>query len=364
MKLRKARIDNFKGVKECEIDFLDSATPRRITAILGDNGSGKTTVLQAIGLLLSLASRKSQSPETFAWHGFLAERLGTLGVTHVELDVEFDDEERKTTLMLFDKWEGSLSPAERSRLQPKIPHDERYLTLSYSAGEFRCNKGPRGLNQFAGREYIRALVRTQQEYWQDYRRVGDVFWYDQMRNIGRILHQKVPNGESIEYPETWTIGMEQLREFLIVEWSYHLSGHQRREFIPEIEKKLNHVFPDLRLRGSAPKYVGVSGTSGVAESYFFMERDGKQFDISEMSSGEQAVFPLIYEFVRLSIAKSIVLIDELELHLHPPEQQRLLTSLRQIGPDCQFIITTHSPFLEGAIPREEQVRLKGGTLCL
>jgi len=314
MKLRKARIENFKGVEKCEMDFISSATPRRITAILGDNGSGKTTVLQAIGLLLSLASRKTQAPETFAWHGFLAERLGTLGTTLVELEVEFDDDERKATRMLFDKWESSLSPAERSRLQPKIPHDEKILTLSYRAGEFECNRGPRGLNQFAGREYISSLVKTQPEYWQEYRRVGDVFWYDQMRNIGRILHRKEPNGDAIEYPETWKIGMEQLREFLIVEWSYHLSGHQRREFIPEIERKLHHVFPDLRLRGSAPKFVGVSGTSGVAESYFLMERGGRQFDISEMSSGEQAVFPLIYEFVRLAIARSIVLIDELELH--------------------------------------------------
>jgi predicted ATP-binding protein involved in virulence len=83
-----------------------------------------------------------------------------------------------------------------------------------------------------------------------------------------------------------------------------------------------------------------------------------------MSSGEQAVFPLIFEFTRQNIAKSIVLIDELELHLHPPQQQALLSALRKLGPDCQFIISTHSPYLEKAIPEEEEIRLPGGRRCL
>jgi predicted ATP-dependent endonuclease of OLD family len=83
-----------------------------------------------------------------------------------------------------------------------------------------------------------------------------------------------------------------------------------------------------------------------------------------MSSGEQAVFPLIYEFVRLDIRRSIVLIDELELHLHPPEQQRVLAALPKIGGDCQFFITTHSEFLTSTIPADRIVRLEKGLRCL
>jgi predicted ATP-binding protein involved in virulence len=83
-----------------------------------------------------------------------------------------------------------------------------------------------------------------------------------------------------------------------------------------------------------------------------------------MSSGEQTIFSLLYDFVRLDIANSVVLIDELELHLHPPAQQALYASLPRLGPDCQFIITTHSEFLSGVIPNEEIVRLEGGRPCL
>jgi predicted ATP-dependent endonuclease of OLD family len=63
-----------------------------------------------------------------------------------------------------------------------------------------------------------------------------------------------------------------------------------------------------------------------------------------MSSGEQVIFSMLYQFVSQNIARSIILIDE--LHLHPPQQQALYANLYKLAPECQFIITTHSPYLE------------------
>jgi predicted ATP-dependent endonuclease of OLD family len=79
-----------------------------------------------------------------------------------------------------------------------------------------------------------------------------------------------------------------------------------------------------------------------------------------MSSGEQAVFSVMYDFVRQRIAHSVVLIDELELHLHPPQQQSLYNALRKIGPSCQFILTSHSPYLDDIISAEDKIRLYEG----
>ena len=92
VKLRRAHIQNFKGVRECVLEFQPDpgAPPRRLTALVGDNGSGKTTVLQAIALTISLATRRTRTPESLRWHGFLAERLGTLGPTRVELEILLD----------------------------------------------------------------------------------------------------------------------------------------------------------------------------------------------------------------------------------------------------------------------------------
>lgn len=115
---------------------------------------------------------------------------------------------------------------------------------------------------------------------------------------------------------------------------------------------------------SSRGYIGASGPFGANDFYFLLEAQGRTYDLAEMSSGEQAVFPLVYEFVRLDISNSIVLIDELELQLHPPEQQRLLASLPRLGASCQFVISTHSPYLTDAIPNEHGIRLEGGSRCL
>ena len=83
-----------------------------------------------------------------------------------------------------------------------------------------------------------------------------------------------------------------------------------------------------------------------------------------MASGEQVVFALFFELILQRMSHSIVLIDELELHLHPPEQQTLLRALRRSDLDNQYIITTHSRELEEVIPNDDEVRLPGGNLCL
>ena len=51
-------------------------------------------------------------------------------------------------------------------------------------------------------------------------------------------------------------------------------------------------------------------------------------------------------------ASGIVLIDEIDLHLHPSWQQRILPDLMRTFPNIQFIVTTHSPQVISAIPAE------------
>src|SRR5262249_28426613 len=116
MKLQRALIRNFKGVRELEIDFSSpyEAEPRQLTCLLGDNGSGKMTILQAIALPLSLATRRTASPDQFDWAGFLAERVASLGSTRVELDVRFEPDEIGRARELFRIWLGIQSGLSRS----------------------------------------------------------------------------------------------------------------------------------------------------------------------------------------------------------------------------------------------------------
>ncbi len=51
-------------------------------------------------------------------------------------------------------------------------------------------------------------------------------------------------------------------------------------------------------------------------------------------------------------AEAVVLIDELELHLHPTWQRRIVRNLSETFPKCQFIATTHSPQIVGEVPHD------------
>ena len=193
-------------------------------------------------------------------------------------------------------------------------------------------------------------------YWQCFQAVNGY-------NLGSLLFDERELDNNRVTREGWNSGVEQLRRFLITWWAHHTTPHKRgRDNIIPLQELVNRVFPGTQFIGVMPR--DNFGSESGEDSYFLLDRNGRVYDLAEMSSGEQAVFPLAYEFVRLDIKRSIVLIDELELHLHPPEQQRLLAALPKIGPDCQFLITTHSEFLTSAIPNEQEVRLNRGTRCL
>ncbi|HYO70352.1 MAG TPA: AAA family ATPase [Archangium sp.] len=55
--------------------------------------------------------------------------------------------------------------------------------------------------------------------------------------------------------------------------------------------------------------------------------------------------------------EGLVLIDEIDLHLHPKWQLGLIPTLKRVFPKLQFIVTTHSPMLLPGLSREEVVIL-------
>ncbi len=377
MKLKHVVIENFKGVRA--VEFPTEASPhalRSLTALLGDNGSGKTSVLQAIALTLSMATRRTRVMSSFNWHGFLPERVPSLGPTFVELLVVFEPEEIDLTSELFVAWQESLPPERRQTMRIVPPSRHTEVILRFEQGRVSSPQGFEAVNQFLGRYYVKTLKDARPELRSSFAKLGDVFWFDQHRNLGTLMAEDMASEgrfrarwQGVDVPsegeirEGWHAGVEQLREYLVGWWGFHTTpGRRGKDFIDPLQNSFQTVFPGTRFVGIMPRGGDTSGRAN--DFYFLIDRDGRVYDLAEMSSGEQAVFPLVYEFVRLDIKRSVVLIDELELHLHPPEQQRLLSALPRIGPDCQFIITTHSEFLSSAIPNEQEVRLDRGTRCL
>jgi predicted ATP-binding protein involved in virulence len=92
----------------------------------------------------------------------------------------------------------------------------------------------------------------------------------------------------------------------------------------------------------------------------------------QLSDGERGILTLVLDLARrLSLAnpklrdplrdgKAIVLIDELDLHLHPRWQRTIVQKLTETFPACQFIATTHSPQIIGEVPPENIILLEYG----
>jgi hypothetical protein len=332
--------------------------------------------LQAIALTLSLATRRTRYPIDFRWHGFLPERVASQGPTFVEITVDLDQEEVNITRRLFQEWYDAQASDWRQTHRVVEPSDLRQVHLVYEGGRVSSPQGLAAVNQFLGRYYIKWLARTVPERKELYAQLGDVFWFDQYRNLGTVLAEREPEGRERgrdtetwgrdREPESWGAGVEQLREYLVGWWAYAYSGNivtgPGKKYIKDLEKRFAELFPGTQFRGTVPR-EGVSAPS-AKDFYFLLEREDRLYDLAEMASGEQAVFSLLYDFVRLNIAHSVVLIDELELHLHAPAQQALYAALPKLGADCQFFITTHSDYLTAIIPDEQEVRLQGGRRCL
>jgi hypothetical protein len=369
MKLSHIHIENFKGIKELDIPLTteQGGNPRRLTCLIGDNGSGKTTALQAIALTLSLATRRTRYVTDFRWHGFLPERVSSQGETFVELTILLDPEEINLTHALFREWYDAQSSDWKQTHRVVDPSDYREVRLVYEKGRVSSPQGLAAVNQFLGRYYVKWLAMTRPTLKEKFVQLGDVFWFDQYRNLGTVLmDRETDSSERPKEAESWGVGVEQLREYLVGWWAFYTSDPsirgQGKNYIKDLEKKFAELFPGTHFRGTRPR-EGIVAPS-AKDFYFLLEREDRLYDLAEMASGEQAVFSLLYDFIRLNICRSIVLVDELEMHLHPPAQQALYSTLPKLGSDCQFFITTHSEFLTGIIPKEQKVRIQGGRRCL
>ena len=83
----------------------------------------------------------------------------------------------------------------------------------------------------------------------------------------------------------------------------------------------------------------------------FRNERGASVSLTALSEGERAVLLIFGELaIRSPKGGGLVLIDELEQHLHPRWQRAALEALVALLPSAQFIFTTQSPYLAACAP--------------
>jgi predicted ATP-binding protein involved in virulence len=115
------------------------------------------------------------------------------------------------------------------------------------------------------------------------------------------------------------------------------------------------VFQNIRVEND-------EATNGNLEN-LCIDKNGVTFNLAQLSKGEQFILLLVADIAqRLAIANpsrenalegnGIVLIDEMEIHLHPAWQREVLPCLLKTFPNIQFFITTYSPQIVSSIDKK------------
>lgn len=138
-----------------------------------------------------------------------------------------------------------------------------------------------------------------------------------------------------------------------------------------VKGAMEHCFS--RLTGIEDVRVLVNpDTFAIEIEYRLDEKGSVKIPLEQLSDGYRCALSLIGDIAYrmatlnpqlsgevLKETEGVVLIDEVDLHLHPEWQQRILTDLVEIFPKVQFIVTTHAPAIINSTPRGELLVIDG-----
>lgn len=342
MKVKSLKICNYKRfVEPYNCDFHDE-----LTLLLGSNGSGKTSIMQMIAAMVGTATQELKNPSDLNWAGFNFDLINSNRLPlNAQLQVVFSNIELISTQALYD-----ALPENNKQLRAVRPSTERNVQLTFNYNHNTVDAATSAQKfQFKGYSYAKmnAKFNASKSIFDN---VGSIYWYSEERNAKsfKLDGSKKPNEDDI-------------RSFLSNSYLFHNNiqtgrwslKDDQRDIFSDLENNFKQVFPDRSFIGPVPRNGG-----DALQSAWFMLSDGtNQYEISEMSAGERAIFPILFDFANWKINNSIILIDELELHLHPPLQQAFLRALPLLGQNNQFIISTHSDYIASLVDEAQIIRL-------
>jgi predicted ATP-binding protein involved in virulence len=328
MKLESLKLTNFRGFREFEITF-----DPQFTVLLGGNMAGKTAVLDAATvaispILESFCIRNIEEDEVrrvVTSSGGIPELQKTFPVV-IEPKVLVADLALQHPR--WDRWQLTYDEAERGT---------RINRLAYTV-----------LNRSLGEDLPVIAQYSVQRYWDRNKSADDV------RGIGSRYD-----------------GYESC--FNISSTHATLAGWMRKQTLVQLQRGGGYVQPQLAAVEAAVKCCIADAT----RFWYDVEYDELRL---ELADGDIQSFTMLSEGVRNMVAmiadiawraavlnpqhgsqanlltEGVVLIDEIDLHLHPAWQRRVVGDLVRTFPRIQFIVTTHSPQIVASV-RRDQVRL-------
>jgi len=352
MKIKELELNNFRGFEHLKIEFPDN----NLAVFIGTNGSGKSSVLDALGVLLVSLIKEVLKKNQYD--------LPTIGLLFNENKINNNDINTfKKELKIF---------LATSDLQEIVI--QNYREKPWGNNKFHnINKQDINLDQNGS---IPTLIHY---------RVNRIVQSLTKTENNDLVKERIHLSKLHAYANALNSGITQFNDFIV--WFKEAIEDENAEKIRResfeyrdtrlevvrqaLKKLLNNLSSDLyenlriiRLNNGQFIFEGLD-----REFLLAINKNGIELDINQLSDGEKTLIMLVCDIARrLTIAnptlknklegEGVVMIDEIELHLHPKWQRNVLPALQKTFPNIQFIVTTHSPQVLGGVERESVFILK------
>jgi len=360
MKLISLTLTNFRGFEQIEIVFADD-----LTVIAGVNGIGKSSLLSAAAVvashLLPFISHAKQENLELTSDDIHADKPAlTSSALWMTAGGPFNAQVVRSV--------GDPSKTEGyQQRRDQIRRDLREVTKG-SKEEVELNEEIR---------YLGELLRPEADHF-SYQGEGAASTYlARIREFGEplVIHysteryfrgmpKKLLDVKPLSASDANTDALSgkevKLNDF--ANWFRFVQAGEDARFGKQLLGMLDKAITTL-----LPGFSGLQLVQGTMP-HFTVVKAGKTMKLGQLSDGEQGLLALVFDLTRrLAIANpktknplvegvAVVLIDEIELHLHPTWQRQVLRHLQEIFPGCQFVYTTHSPQVIGQV-KPEKLRL-------
>lgn len=330
MKVKTIKVSDFKGIDNLEIPFEGKST-----IIFGVNGVGKSTILRAIDLIYA---------NIISWLVSSNKKLAQLeyddisyGKSRAEIDVvfNFSDGNQKEYTRWISRSMGRRHKANELRELVNL-FKEYYIENGYDDGEGNwiekedMKNMPVFVNYGVNRSVFDVPLRASRKEQ-----------FTKMSAFDKAIESKI---------DFRTLFM----------WFRNQEDIENQEKV-----RKNADYEDKSL--SAVKKAMLAMLDGFEDIHIDrkplamkVKKNGRYLKINQLSDGEKCTIALFGDLARrMALAnpqlsnplngEGVVLIDELDLHMHTSWQRKVMRVLKNTFPNIQFIITTHSPQILGEL---------------
>ncbi len=355
MNLQRLHLRNFRGFADLTLEFGD-----RLTVIIGDNGAGKTAILDAIAI---------------GFGRFLTKLPGITGLTSKETDLRVSKGERREPVLLI-TWEA-LTINRELIAWANIRRRDSTVSAIQIRKEITAQLGKLfvlGVREID--DYALKLVQADTENQPYFLPV--IAYYGTNRAVRQEVQRRRGFKKDFARFDALRGALDPDSRFRAAfEWFNAMEDAERRE--RERRRDFDYRNPQLQVvRGAIerllPNYR--NARTEIRPLRFVIDKhlpDGtvQSLRISQLSDGYRVMLGLTMDLARRMAEANghglpadlagtspldlpaIALIDEVDLHLHPSWQQRILNDLMQTFTRTQFIVTTHSPQVLSTVNREQ-----------